>query len=632
MYAAIAIASYCRVLRSGSGGGRWGTILVLAALVPDDRGASHGADTVRARRRLPQLCFRVIGDQPPVASRNRLLIIGGTVAPYKSVQAEQDHVLRTFLQRLHAQAGAEDGADPADSFWLDADGPYYPFKRAPIHQHRASQDKVTGLAELILQKEAADLGIDSDISTLEELLDSRWQLTNPRIYDDYNLVAFSTTYVPSTYLMAVLKALRVPESAKLFVGGPGASKVNHAALADARFDYLLRTEAESRFRLMLQHALGQDVDLHAVPGLTWRVDGGLHRTPESAVQLNLNELPLPDFSKLSDLGGGRVLYESVRGCPYRCEFCDYPFLMGNTKFRFKSAQRIFEDWQMMHEAMGVTDILCLDSLFTVPPRRLLEVCDLMVESGLNKVLRWGCYARANDLAKQDFAERMRAAGCEYVYVGLESGSDRVLKFMNKKCSVEHNAQAVVNARRVGILTFGLFISGFPGETPEMFAETRQFLRESPPSLVSIHPWFPDASEDTRVPIMMPDRIERFGIRIEKPSSRKVTMWRHCSFREPVTVPWGMYWEHCGMDLQTAVDNVSLVIEDIYHNRIAAVSEEVFFPRTLDDILTLFHRLGPDGLVDFYSGLTTAVYEDGPTDLQDFCQRLGLRHGPTVAAR
>lgn len=64
----------------------------------------------------------------------------------------------------------------------------------------------------------------------------------------------------------------------------------------------------------------------------------------------------------------------------------------------------------------------------------------------------------------------------------------VLKFMNKKCSREHNARAVANARDVGILTFGLFISGFPGETPEMFAETRQFLRESPPTLVSIHPW------------------------------------------------------------------------------------------------------------------------------------------------
>ncbi|GAA5192029.1 hypothetical protein GCM10023322_50730 [Rugosimonospora acidiphila] len=561
---------------------------------------------------------------------DKLLIIGGTVAPYKSVQAEHDLLLRNLLRKLDSQGGGINSSDPADNFWLDLAEPYFPFKGTPIHQHRASQDKVTGLAELILQNEAADLGIDSDVVALEEILDSRWQLTDPKLYDDYNLVAFSTTYVPSTYLLAVLQALRVPASAKMFVGGPGASKVNHGALESARFDYLLRTEAEGRFRLLLQHAQGQDIDLQTVPGLTWRADGDLCRTPEITGLLNLDELPLPDFTNMSDMGGGRVLYESVRGCPYRCEFCDYPFLMGNKKFRYKSAQRIFEDWQMMHETMGVTDIMCLDSLFTVPPRRLLEVCDLMIESGLNNKLRWGCYARANDLAKQEFAERMREGGCEYVYVGLESGSDEVLQFMNKKCSVEHNARAVANARKVGILTFGLFISGFPGETPEMFAQTRQFLRDSPPTLVSIHPWFPDVSEDTRVPIMMPDRIERFEIDVEKPSSRKVTMWRHCTFRESVTVPWGMYWEHRGMDLQAAMDNVSLVVEDIYTRKIAAVSEELFYPRTLDDVLSLFQRLGPDGLADFYSGLATAVHGDGEPRLQDFCQRLGLQHRTAVA--
>lgn len=568
-------------------------------------------------------------DGKAAAVDDRLLIIGGTVAPYKSVQAEQDLLLQNFLHELDSQSGGENSSDPAGNFWLDLDEPYYPFKGSPIHQHRASQDKVTGLAELILQKEAADLGIQSDIVTLEEILNSRWQLTDPLLYNDYNLVAVSTTYVPSTYLLPVLNALRVPASAKMFVGGPGASKVNHGALENARFDYLLRTEAEGRFRLLLRHAQGQDVDLQTVPGLTWRAHGELRRTPEITAHLNLDELPLPDFSEMSDMGGGRVLYESVRGCPYRCEFCDYPFLMGNKKFRFKSAQRIFEDWQMMHETMAVTDILCLDSLFTVPPRRLLEVCDLMIESGLNKKLRWGCYARANDLAKLEFAERMREGGCEYVYVGLESGSDDVLKFMNKKCSVEHNARAVENARKVGILTFGLFISGFPGETPEMFAETRQFLRESP-TLVSMHPWFPDVSEDTRVPIMRPDRIERFEIDVEKPSSRKVTMWKHCTFRDSVTVPWGMYWKHCGMDLQEALDNVSLVIEDIYSHKIAAVSEELFFPRTLDDVLNLFQRLGPDGLADFYSGLATAVHSGGETRLPDFCQRVGLQH--TTALR
>lgn len=559
----------------------------------------------------------------------KLLIIGGTITPYKNVQAEQDRLLDQFLGSFSASNGDSSSSKDNRNFWFELDQPYYPFKTAPVHQHRASQDAVTGLAELILQKEAADIGITSDITALGDVMNARWQLTNPAIFDDYDLVAFSTTYLPSMLLVPVLGALRIPPRIKLFIGGPGASKVNHGALRGARFDYLLRTEAEGRFRQLLQHAQGEDIDLDEIPGLTWRENGELHRSPQITAHLDLDTLPLPDYTKMADFGGGRVLYESVRGCPYRCEFCDYPFLMGNKAFRYKGAQRIHDDWKAMNETMGVRDILSLDSLFTVPPKRLLALCDLMCESGLNKKLRWGCYARPNDLANLEFAERMREAGCEYVYVGFESGSDDVLQFMNKKCTVSHSARAIENTRKVGILTFGLFISGFPGETQQMFEQTRQFLRDSPPSLVSIVPWFPDVSDDTKVPIMRPDRIDRFRINVEHPSTRTVTMWKDCTFRAPMTVPWGLYWQHQGMELQEAVDNVSTVVQEIYDKKIRAVSEELFFPRILDDLLNMYQRLGADRMVDFYLGLSSAVLGNTKDGFLDWCQQVGLVHQPAA---
>lgn len=562
---------------------------------------------------------------------NKLLIIGGTISPTKVVQDEQDRLLASFLQSFSTTNGEETRSRDNQNFWFDLDQPYYPFKREPVRQHRTSHDAVTGLAELILQKEAADVGIPSDVTTLGKVLNSRWQLTNPKLFEEYNLVAFSTTYLPAMLLVPVLGALRIPSHVKLFIGGPGASKVDHKAIVNARFDYLLRTEAEGRFRTLLQHALGQDIDVSKIPGLTWRENGAVHRSPQITAHLDLNKLPMPDYTDMADLGGGRILYESVRGCPFRCEFCDYPFLMGNKKFRYKGAQRIHDDWKVMYETMGVTDVFCLDSLFTVPPKRLLELCDLLCESGLNKKLRWGCYARPNDMARLEFAERMYEAGCQYVYCGFESGSDDVLEFMNKKCNVDHNARAIENTRKIGILTFGLFITGFPGETPEMFAKTRQFLRDTPPSLVSMVPWFPDMSEDSRVPIMRPDRIERFKIDIEHPSSKKVTMWNGCSFRQPLSVPWGHYWRHRGMELQEAVDNVGTIVQDIYEHKIRSVSEELFFPRTLDNVLNLFRRLGPDRMVDFYLGLSRAVLDDSKNGFLNLCQQVGLNRRQSTPA-
>ncbi len=93
---------------------------------------------------------------------DKLLIIGGTITPYKNVQAEQDLMLQKFLQPLTASNGGRASSVDNRNFWFDSDKPNYPFKMAPIHQHRASQDAVRGLAELILQKEATDVGIPSD--------------------------------------------------------------------------------------------------------------------------------------------------------------------------------------------------------------------------------------------------------------------------------------------------------------------------------------------------------------------------------------------------------------------------------------------------------------------------------------
>jgi hypothetical protein len=135
---------------------------------------------------------------------------------------------------------------------------------------------------------------------------------------------------------------------------------------------------------------------------------------------------------------------------------------------------------------------------------------------------------------------MREAGCAYVYIGFESGSDDVLKYMNKGCTVEDNRTAVLNCNKVGIMIFGLFIAGFPGETLTMFEETKTFLREFPPSVLSLVPWIPDFAEDSNVPVMQPACGEEFKIELETASRKQVTMWDNCSFKAPTSRPWGAW--------------------------------------------------------------------------------------------
>lgn len=240
---------------------------------------------------------------------------------------------------------------------------------------------------------------------------------------------------------------------------------------------------------------------------------------------DLDSLPTPDWSLAEEYHGRRfsvVHYESVRGCPYRCAFCNYPFLFDDTKFRYRSAKRIAADWEKL-AARGVEYVSCLDSLFTMPKRRLVELCNLLIERDVR--IKWICYARADDLADIETCRLMRRAGCHQVQIGVESGSQAQLDNMNKRCTVESNKLALRNCREVGITSLATVIVGFPGETRETVRASFECLRESPPDVYYLAPF------NTRVeyvPILNEENRAKFGIATSTDGRSSAPYWRHDS--------------------------------------------------------------------------------------------------------
>ena len=552
-----------------------------------------------------------------------LLIIGGTFDQRQQEVQTENKLLQDFLGNFERIKGEHAKSSDNPYFWFEIPDHYYPFKTKPVIQHRISDNSVMGLAELILQEEAKQVGMSSRILSLNEILNNRWQLKDPGLFSRYKMVAFATTYITPPLMLYLLKSLPIPSHIKLFVGGPGAFKMKDSNLPQIKFSYFLRSEAEGRFRELLRHAKGEAVDLTKIPGLTWREGNEIKHSSQTYQYVDLNCQPPVDVNQMALVRGGRVLYESSRGCPFRCSFCDYPFLMNNHEYRFKSAEKIHQDWQIMAQSMAVNDILCLDSTFTRPRKRMKDLCRLLSNSGLNNSLHWGCYARADDLADIEMAKMMYEAGCRYIYIGFESGSQQILDYMNKGCTVEDNYKAIMNCNQARIMTIGLFIAGFPGETPEMFQETRRFLQQSSPFLLSVVPWMPDFTDNTKVPIMQPQCRKDFGIHIESPSAKKITLWNNCDFRANNQMNWGFYWSHKGMDLQMAWDCIGEVVQDIYQQKIKAFCEELFFPTLIDDPLNLYHKLGTERALDFYLGLTTLVLSKEKAQFHDWCQEIKL---------
>jgi anaerobic magnesium-protoporphyrin IX monomethyl ester cyclase len=238
---------------------------------------------------------------------------------------------------------------------------------------------------------------------------------------------------------------------------------------------------------------------------------------------SLDALPRPDWS-LAERYHGRpmpmVFYESVRGCPYRCSFCNYPYLFDDRKFRFKSASRIAADWAH-HAAGGATHITCLDSLFTMPRQRLVALCEELIAREVR--VRWICYARADDLSDIALCRLMKRAGCVQVQIGIESGNQGQLDRMNKHTTVAEGARALVNCHETGLVTFVSLILGFPGETGETLRDTLAFVRETGPDFTYLAPFM---TRIESVPVLSEASRARFGLVTEGGLGSSAPYWRH----------------------------------------------------------------------------------------------------------
>lgn len=267
-----------------------------------------------------------------------------------------------------------------------------------------------------------------------------------------------------------------------------------------------------------------------VPALaSWQRAGfkGLPRVLRSALPegTSLDGLDTPDWAAAARRRGRSgwklVQYESVRGCPYRCAFCNYPFLFDDTRFRYKSALRIADDWSRYAAECGTEVVSCLDSLFTVPPKRLRELCSILVARGTP--VKWLCYARADDLADEETVVAMKAAGCVQVQIGLESGDPDVLANMNKKVTPEANLAALENCRKHGVTTVTTLVVGFPGETAETLERTFEHLRQGRPDFHFL------ATFSTRaagVPVLSAENRARFGLRASSNPKTTAPYWAH----------------------------------------------------------------------------------------------------------
>ena len=304
------------------------------------------------------------------------------------------------------------------------------------------------------------------------------------------LLGFSAFSADMPALRELCRAVRQAHPGlPLVLGGPHPSCLPEHCLAFIpELDYVIGGEAEAGLPALVDGLAAGGVEPAAVPGLAWREDGGVRRTP-ARWEEDLDRLGLPDWELLRlDLQevaphGAFVRRRPVapilttRGCPFPCTFCAARTLSG-CALRSRSLGHVMEEVDLLAGKYGIRELHIEDDNFTFHKDYAAGFCEELLRRGHR--LSWCCPNGVRiDTLDRDLLGLMKRAGCYSLSLGLESGSDRILKLVRKGLTRDKIRERVARIREAGIKTTGFFIIGFPGETEEEIRETVRFARGLP---------------------------------------------------------------------------------------------------------------------------------------------------------
>jgi len=258
---------------------------------------------------------------------------------------------------------------------------------------------------------------------------------------------------------------------KIVLGGPGATFLwRHLLTHFPVVDFVVIGEGEVPFLKLVQHLeKGKGPPPERIEGIGFRRGGRIVRTRRPPFISNLDELPIP--SKYFEYRH----VSSTRGCAWKCRFCGSPALWGG-RIRFRSPEHFVEELELLYRK-GITFFYVSDDTFTVDRKRVIDICRRILEKGLK--ITWYAISRV-DCVDEEILAWMRKAGCIQISYGIESGSEKIRKVLNKKITTGQVKRAFRLTREYGILPRAYFIYGSPGETWETVEETVALVREIQP--------------------------------------------------------------------------------------------------------------------------------------------------------
>jgi radical SAM superfamily enzyme YgiQ (UPF0313 family) len=321
------------------------------------------------------------------------------------------------------------------------------------------------------------------------LFDARHGEALPANPSEFDVIGFTAMSMQIDHAVELVQKVREQGfTGKIVFGGPHATVAPESLMQNPMIDAVFLGESEISFLLYLQFLNGT---LPAPPATVLlrkathaafvaEDDGAPFAKGTTPVEYvkDLDSLPFPARHHFAHVLR-KIKFVNIftcRGCPYNCEFCQPTkrILFGN-KIRSRTAENIFQEIAEAVRLYGVTGFSIDDDTFTYNRKRILDFCAMVKNLGL----LWSCQSRS-DISEETLVA-MRDAGCWLIFVGVESGSQRVLELMGKKNNIENNKQFIETCNGLGIKTWCNIMVGYPGETVQDLELTRQFVLKTKPT-------------------------------------------------------------------------------------------------------------------------------------------------------
>jgi len=289
---------------------------------------------------------------------------------------------------------------------------------------------------------------------------------------------FGTRYIDlRPEIKNIVNTIKQNTNAHIVLGGSGFNYFAKDWFDYLNLDYGIRGEGEYSFPLYLKR-LKEGGDIYSIPGCAFKKDGNIHKVARDWIKdLDNTGYPAYDLFDLAKYKDTPFVILTKRGCSFHCTYCPYPSLEG-THYRLKSAKRVVNEIQHLMKISDSATIGFCDNSFNVPQKHAEAICEEIIDHRIE--IKWISANGFKPLGiTKEFCRLLKASGCNYVGLSIETASEKMLSAMNKGFKIKDVRKSMDNLSNSDI-PFGLSILiGAPGETPETISETLSIVDNYP---------------------------------------------------------------------------------------------------------------------------------------------------------